>query len=431
MKMLLNKIMNNKMCRNFLIIFSGEGICSVFGFFSTIFIIQTVGSSTHGVLVGTQTYANMFYALFSFKTFEALIKYMARAEAKKDFELSKLYIKWSVVLDIICLSFMLCLGILLKKWIIQIMGWDEKISGYCTAYLFIFLLNFQGTTVGVLRYFERYNLVVKANIIACLMRMIGYFICFALKREFICFFAVECISTCLNFLLMDIFTLKTLKDKKLLDFYKVKLKSCPAFLKFSLYNNLSSTIDLPINQITTLIINKYLGFAATSAYSVMGSLCSVINKLGSPISQIIYPEMNQRISKMDIAGAKRLSYRLKMLMMVIFVAVTIFVLITHKLWLKLFITDPDIYVIPLVLYIGYVCYCNSSMGTHNLFMALGYVKYNIPILFFVNLGYLGLLFFAIKNYGLSGVIVTFIIQAFVMVVIKELIMRKKKYKEFV
>ena len=64
-------------------------------------------------------------------------------------------------------------------------------------------------------------------------------------------------------------------------------------------------------------------------------------------------------------------------------------------------------------------------------MALGYVKYNIPILFFVNLGYLGLLFFAIKNYGLSGVIVTFIIQAFVMVVIKELIMRKKKYKEFV
>lgn len=69
------------------------------------------------------------------------------------------------------------------------------------------------------------------------------------------------------------------------------------------------------------------------------------------------------------------------------------------------------------------------MGTHNLFMALGYVKYNIPILLVVNAGYLGLLLFSVQHYGLTGVIATYLLQALAVVFIKEVIMRKRNYQE--
>ena len=151
--------------------------------------------------------------------------------------------------------------------------------------------------------------------------------------------------------------------------------------------------------------------------------------MGDPISQVIYPEMNQRINQNDISGAKRLSYKLKLLMFGIFACGTVFVLSTNNLWLHLLITNPDPYVLPLILYIAYICYANSSMGTHNLFMALGYVKYNIPILIVVNICYLLILFYSIQNFGLSGVIITYLIQAFTVVFIKEIIMRKRVYKE--
>lgn len=423
------KVINNKLIRNFLLIFSGEGIGSIFGFFATFFIINTIGSYQHGILVGVQTYTNLFYGLFSFKTFQSLIKYLAKSEASNDTEMSKIYIKWSLLLDFFCLALTLICGLFLRNLVISIMGWDNAISKYCAAYLIVYLLYFQGTSIGVLRFFENYHYVVKANVTCSLVRCIGFLICFLLKMDFIVFFAFDCIGNLIKFIMLDFYTIKTLRQHNLLDFYKVKLKMCLDFLKFSFYSNLTSTIDLPINQITTLIINKYLGFEATSVYNVFGNIGSVINKLGDPISQIIYPEMNQRINQNDISGAKRLSYKLKLLMFGIFACGTVFVLSTNNLWLHLLITNPDPYVLPLILYIAYICYANSSMGTHNLFMALGYVKYNIPILIVVNICYLLILFYSVQNFGLSGVIITYLIQAFTVVFIKEIIMRKRDYKE--
>lgn len=430
-KLIKDKFLSNKLVRSFILIFSGEGIGSFFGFFATILIINTIGSYQHGVLVGVQTYTNLFYGLFSFKTFQSLIKYLAKSESEKNKEMSKLYIKWSVLLDFSCLFLTLFFGYSLKNKVIQIMGWDNEISKYCIVYLLVYMLYFQGTSIGVLRFFENYNYVVRANVSCAVIRCVGFFFCFLFKLKFIVFFLIDCIGNLLKFTILDYYTIKTLKEHHLLDFYKVKLRICPDFLKFSFYSNLTSTIDLPVNQITTLIINKYLGFDATSVYNVFGNLGSIINKLGDPISQVIYPEMNQRISQKDITGAKRLSYRLKILMLGIFICGALFIYFTSSIWLHLFITEYSSYVFPLILYVAYVCYANSSMGTHNLFLALGYVKYNIPILIVVNSIYLVMLLYSVQRYGLTGVIITYIFQAFAVVFVKEIILRKNKYREFI
>lgn len=423
------RIFRSRLARNFLLIFSGEGVSSVFGFLATIFIINTIGSYKHGVLVAVQTYTNLFYGLFSFKTFQSLIKYLAKAEKESDNETSKLYIKWAVILDAACLIATIFFGTILKDFVISIMGWDKEISKYCIIYLCVYMLYFQGTTIGVLRYYENYKYVVISNVACSIVRCVGFFVCLIFKLDFFKFFLVDCLANLVKFVLMDYYTIKTLKQQKLSDFYKVKLKKCSDFLKFSFYSNLTSTIDLPVNQITSLIINKYLGFEATSVYSVFGNIGSVINKLGDPISQVIYPEMNKLISQKNINGAKKLSYRLKTIMLALFGGCSLFVLTTHTIWLQLLISDPNPYVIPLILYIGYCCYANSAMGTHNLFMALGYVKYNIPILVIVNILYLCLLLFSTQHFGLTGVISTYILQAFAVVLAKEIMMKNRNYKE--
>ncbi len=419
----------SKLVKNFFLIFSGEGVSSVFGFLATICIINALGSYQHGILVAIQTYTNLFYGLFSFKTFQALIKFLAKAEIDENEEDSKIYIKWSVLLDGFCLGATLIFGVVLKNLVINLMGWDDKISEYCVIYLCVYMLYFQGTTIGVLRYFEKYKYVVISNVVCSFIRCLGFAFCFLMKYDFFVFFVIDCIGNAAKFILMDFYTIQTLKQHKLLDFYKIKLRMRPDFLKFSIYSNLTSTIDLPVNQITSLIINKYLGFEATSVYNVFGNIGSIINKLGDPISQIIYPEMNKMINQKNLKGAQKLSYRLKIIMLAMFCGGALVVSTTYSLWLKILISNPNVYVIPLILYIGYSCYANSAMGTHNLFMALGYVKYNIPILLVVNIGYLVILFFAVQKYGLTGVIITYLIQAFAVVLIKELIMKKRNYQE--
>ena len=430
-KKIYNKILERKLIKNFLMIFTGQGISSVFGLFATIIIISAIGSEQHGILIIIQTYSTLFYSFFSFKTFQALIKYLAQAKKENETENIKIYIKWSFLLDLLSLLLMFVFGIVLKNLVISWMNWPTNITKYLMIYLALQIFYIQGTTIGVLRSYEKYNYVVTSQIISNVVRFALYLYCYLSKSSFDAFFLAEVIATFVNYILLIYYTVKVLRENKLLDFYKVKLKYKKEFFMFNIYSNLTSTLDLPINQVTQLIINKYLGFSANSAYNVFEKLGTVINKLGDPINQIIYPEMNLKIVDKDYDGARDLSKKLMKLMLGIFAVCFVGTLLTYKLWFHLFIDDVDLYIIPFCLYLAFISYSNAAMGTHNLFMALGYVKYNIPILIIVNSIYLVFLFFAIQNLGLSGVLLAYLIQAMGMVVIKEIILKKHRYMEYV
>ncbi len=428
-KKYIKELSQRKLVKNFLLIFTGQGISSIFGIISTMIIVGGIGSEKHGILIVVQTYATLFYSFFSFKTFQALIKYLAQAKKDKNKDDVKLYIKWSLVFDVCSLILMFIAGILLRNPVIKLMGWPEEMKKYVVLYLITQVFYIQGTTIGVLRSYEKYNYVVIGQVITNVVRCIGYGICLLFSKNFVSFLIAEMVAVMTNNILLIYYTYKVLKQEKLLDFYKVKLKNKKDFLVFNIYSNLTSTLDLPINQVTQLIINKYLGFAANSAYNVFEKLGTVINKLGDPINQIIYPEMSVKVVEKDYEGAKKISMKLKKLMLGIFVVTALGTILTYPLWFHFFIDDVNKYIGAFILYLAFISYVNAAMGTHNLFMALGYVKYNIPILIVVNTVYLIFLFFSIQSIGLVGVISAYIIQAFGMVMIKEFIMKKNNYRE--
>lgn len=428
-KKIWDKLSRRKLVKNFLLIFTGQGISSVFGLLATILIIKGIGSNKHGILIVVQSYASLFYGLFSFKTFQALIKYLAQAKKEKNKNDIKMYIKWSLVFDISSLILMLIVGILLRDPVIKLMGWPVEMKKYVILYLITQVFYIQGTTIGVLRSYEKFDYVVKGQITSNIVRFLGYGICLLINKTFISFLIAEIVAVMTNNILLIYYTYKVLKQEKLLDFYKVKLKNKKEFFVFNIYSNLTSTLDLPINQITQFIINKYLGFAANSIYNVFEKLGTIINKLGDPINQIIYPEMSLRIVENDYESAKKLSSKLKKLMLGIFLIVAVGTLITYPLWFHLFVSEPNKYIFSFILYLAFISYANAAMGTHNLFMALGYVKYNIPILIIVNIIYLLFLFYGIQMIGLTGVILAYLLQSIGMVIIKEIILKKNKYKE--
>ena len=72
---------------------------------------------------------------FSFKTFQALIKYLAQAKKENETENIKIYIKWSFLLDLLSLLLMFVFGIVLKNLIISWMNWPTNITKYLMFYL--------------------------------------------------------------------------------------------------------------------------------------------------------------------------------------------------------------------------------------------------------------------------------------------------------
>lgn len=68
-KNIKDRIFKSHLARNFLLIFSGEGISSVFGFLATIFIINAIGSYNTVSLLPFRHIRICFMACFRLKRF--------------------------------------------------------------------------------------------------------------------------------------------------------------------------------------------------------------------------------------------------------------------------------------------------------------------------------------------------------------------------
>ena len=162
---------------------------------------------------------------------------------------------------------------------------------------------------------------------------------------------------------------------------------------------------------------------------IFEKLGGMIGKLGAPLNQIIYPEMSLHIANKDYKKAKRINDKLIAYISILGIVIVCGVIFTYKFWLGIFIPNYNLYVISLIFYFIFIIFVNATSGVHSLFMALDYIKYNIPILLIINFVYLAILYALIIKIGLNGVILALFLQAVAVVMVKFIIMMKNNYLE--
>lgn len=429
MKKIIKKVKENRLVNNFIVLLTGEGIGSVFSMLSFAIIIAAIGNEGNGMIISVQTYCILINSVFGFKSFQALIKYISNCIEKKDNNKIEEYIYQSYILDIAAVILATVFSFIFLGIYAKIMGWNLELIWYAKIYIIAFVFQIQGTPLGILRGFNRFNYITYNNVINAFFRLLLYSLGLVMNFEFEYFFFVETILVISQNIILNLLAYKTLKKNDLNKFYKRKIKIEKRFFMFNLYSNIASTIDIPVGTLTQAIINKYLGYADLSAYKAFEKIGSMIGKLGSPLSQIIYPEMNLLIARKEYKAAKRINDKLFIGISLIGCFMIIGTLVTYRFWLGYFIDGYQEYVISLILYLIFIVFVNGTVGVHSLFMALNYIRYTVPILLFVNILYLMLIYSVIKPLKLNGVILSLLIQAIAVVIIKVVMMKKNSYKE--
>ncbi len=425
----IKAIKENKLVKNFIVLLTGEGISSILSMLSVILIVKAIGLEGNGMILSIQAYCLLLTSIFGFKSFQALIKYISKEIQKENFEKVKNYIKQSYFLDIVAAVITMIVSFIFLNLYSKFMGWNNELLRYSYMFIVATVFQIQGTPIGILRIFDKFNYITYNNVIVAVLRVIFYLIGIFMGLKLNYFMYIELFLYVLPNITLNYLSYRTLKENKLQDFYKVEFKIDKNFFKFNFYSNISSTIDIPISHLTTIMINKYLGYSEISIYKIFEKIGSLIGKIGSPIGQIIYPELTEKISKKEYKKAKNMSDKLMYYIGGAGIVLTIFAYLTHKLWLWIFITDYGDYIYPLIIYLLFTVFINCTVGVHNLFLALNYIKYTIPILTIVNLVYLIIMYILITQIGLSGVIISLFLQAVIIVALKIIIMKKNSYEE--
>ncbi|WP_297520196.1 lipopolysaccharide biosynthesis protein [uncultured Clostridium sp.] len=425
----LNNLKNNHLGKSFIVLLFGSGFGSALSLINLTIMINIIGIKENGTILMIQAYIGLFTGIFSFKSFEALIKYLTVTIHNNDIQKTKEYIKFSFILDIISVIFAFIFSYVLMGIIFKMMGWPIYLKPYICLYIIAILFTGTGTATGIIRVYDRFNDMVRINVVIVFIKFIFYLVAFFMKFKFEYFFAVEFIFAIITNLSVIIQGLYVLKEKKILNFYKVKVKFDKEYFMFNVYSSLYTTLDIPVEQITTFILNKYLGFSDVGVYNILTKIGGIILKIEGPLSQIIYPEMNKRIAKGENEGAIELYRKLFKNIAITGSIFSLILILTYNFWMSIFIKDYMVYFLAFIIYLIFIVYTSSSRSIHDLFVALGYVKLNVRIILIVNAIYLPLLFFMIINFHLNGVIVALLIQALLVIEIKKYILKKNKYKK--
>ncbi len=424
---LVDKIKNSRLLKHVITLLSGDALVSVLNIVNLLLVINTIGLSDNGKMVIIQTYVLLFNDIFNFQSFNALIKFMSEAIENKAVDKAKFFIKQALFLDITTAIIGTTLGYLLVEFIASFMNWESSIVLYIKIYMLFIIFNITGTAIGVLRFFNEFKVIVLTNLLAGILRTIAYFIGFMSKQEMLYFIIVELFfSITLNMSLI-FNAYRVLKKNNLSDFFKVKFYFHKEFFMFNLYNNLVLVLDIPRVHLSSLIISKVLGFSEVSILKVIDKICNVISKLGSPINQVIYPELSMMIAKNKFQEAKKLAYKITLGISSIGIA-GVLLLGFVSIFLGNVIEDVEIYRIPLLIGLTAAVLGTSSISIHNLFTALGLVKYDALIALVVNVFYIFVLLFFVKAIGVSGVYITNSIQVLAFIGVKVYLI-KKLYKK--
>lgn len=224
----LKNLLQDKLVRNFLNMFSGDAIGSVLSIISISFITKRVGMEKYGFIVLIQGITSLIDGIFNFQSWQGFIKFFPAAKGK-DEEVKKL-IKFSYILDIVTalIAFIILnsAGVLIKK----IYNFTPQEMFLLMIFSFYIIFNIQGTPIGILRSFDRFDMLRNQRVITSIYNFVMLGVGFYLKQDLEYFVFVYLSSNILNGILINIFAIIVLKKENFLDLFLKSLVLIKNFL---------------------------------------------------------------------------------------------------------------------------------------------------------------------------------------------------------
>lgn len=420
----LKYLFTDRLVVNFIHIFGGDAFASLLSIFSISFITKSLGMEKYGFIILIQGIVSLIDGIFNFQSWQGIIKFFPIV--KNDEKELKTLIKFSYILDLLT-AFLAFFIIFVFN---SLIGNFYNFTGEERIVLIIFSLyiifNIQGTPIGILRSFDRFDYLRNQRVIVAIFNFILLGIGFLLKLSIFYFIGVYFLTNVLNSFLLNYFAMKELKRRKIKGIFKEKFSFNKEFFKFTCLTNFNSSLDIPIQYFDNLLIGKMLSLEQLGVYKICKTIAVVLDKVGTPLYQTLYPYFCERVIEKKYIEIFKKSLKISSFLFIISLFILFFMnIIGFQIFSKIFSNTILNYKLEINLYLLVKMLATIFIVIHPLFLAMGYIKIETKIVFITNLLYLLALFIFIKKFALIGVILAYGLQVFLILLMKGVIILKE------
>lgn len=386
---------------------SANVISAALQFLVTILAARALGPKDYGILALVLVFQLTVGKLVTFDAWQAVIKFGSEAIERNDLQALRQLIKFTFCLDIGSAIAGMILAMVLAGPIIRLLGWDPAIRPLLVLYSVLILFSLSGTPVGLLRLFDRFDLLSYTAVINAVARLVGVLGCLIVKQRVFGFVLAYLVTGIVGQLYQIVASLWVLRQRHIGSILREPLQGIrtkfPGIWDYVWTTNLTMTIRMLSREADGLFIAGLTTPTALGLFNVAKQFSSALPKFSDPLSQSIYPELARSWAQVDRKRFISLIKRTTLFTgMVAFAGWFAFVLLGH--WIIRLTVGPafqDAYWVTVFYMLAMVVFLCGFTLTPSL-LAMGLAKKS----FFANLAatilYFCLLFPLVKAFGVVG-----------------------------
>jgi len=386
---------------------SANAVAAVLGLIATVLTARALGPQNYGILALVLVYELTIGKLVAFEAWQAIIKFGSEALHAGDYTGVRQLMKFGFALDIASAIVGTALAMALAGPVIALLGWDLSVRPLMILYSMLILFSLNGTPIGVLRLFDRFDLLSYTAVVSAVVRLAGVAWCLLTERGLFGFVLIYLFTGVIGQLYQLFASLWVLKKQNVSGIVRQPLRGIrrqfPGIVDYVWTTNLTMTVRMLSREADGLFIAGLTTPAALGLFKVAKQFASVLPKFSEPLSQSIYPELARAWAARDRRRFVSLIKRTTL-----FTAAAAFggwfAFFLAGRWIIRWTVGPayqDAYWVTVFYLLAMVIFLCSFALTPSL-LAMGLTRRS----FFANLAatgvYFGLLFPAIGRFGIVG-----------------------------
>lgn len=431
MEIPIKKWLNQKFIRRIIknsgTLLTGSFGSSMLGLISFAVIIRNLGAYQYGQFVVLQTYMQSFDQLFNFQCWQALITFGSEALENNDNKRFKELIKTGLLFDIFSALLGTIVAVLLASIVGIYLEWNQEQVLLARIFSFLILFNITGTPIGILRLLKKFKYISGHKIIVAVIKLISVTVAWMLNISAQYFTYLLIILLLVDQLIIIFISIYVLYKNDLLDFWKHNIGDWRAFVKFALWTNIESTINLPKKKLNSIFIAKFLSYEAVSTFKLFSQFNLILTKITNSIYYAVFPELSNKIARGERKGAIKEGAKVGILLLAVgFPVFVVFSIVIKWALGPIFGHEFEKYYWMLIFYVGYNYVSVLFTALDPLIISLGFVKNKVSINIISNVAFLAVIFYLQGKYGLMGFLIADILQRIIVYTMKINIIRKKE-----
>ena len=310
---LMPKTNAQRVFKNFGVVLRGRGIAAVFNMFALALMANTLPPAKFGLVVLLHTYVLAIRGLLNFRTFEAVVKYGVPLHASKDHDRFRKLLRITSSVDVASAIVATLLGVGAASLTGSFLHWDEQMVFIAALYSLTMLSTATGTPNGILRVYDRFDILGAWYTISPAIRFFGVLIAWFFDAKMLVFVGIW--ATAFIFENIWIFLrghreIHRHTSESIWRGFRFRelRETTPDFRHFLGVIYWQTNVDMLPKHLAVLIAGNLLGSAGAGMFRLANDFSTVLSKPGLMLREVLFPDLSRMLHNKE-AGFHQLGIR--------------------------------------------------------------------------------------------------------------------------